>query len=120
MSKVCVPGGQVPLRTLVRISDLRIFTFIDGFARLEPPHGRASLELNPMLNRGWEPSRTSSSFLSAATHAAYGLRVSARSWIACRFWRCPVTTNQLVLFVAQALGHLLIQMALDHRLGQTP
>jgi hypothetical protein len=36
MSKVCVPGGQVPLRTLVRVSDLRIFTILDGFARLEP------------------------------------------------------------------------------------
>ena len=47
MSKVCVPGGQVPLRTLVRVSDLRIFTIIDDFARLEPPHGRAQPELNP-------------------------------------------------------------------------
>jgi|GEM_PF-4255134 len=25
MSKACVPGGQVPLRTLVRAFDLRIF-----------------------------------------------------------------------------------------------
>ena len=47
MSKVCVPGGQVPLRTLVRVFDLQIFTIIDGFARLEPPHGRAQPELNP-------------------------------------------------------------------------
>ena len=29
MSKVCVPGGQVPLRTLVRVFDLQIFTIID-------------------------------------------------------------------------------------------
>jgi len=36
ISKVCVPGGQVPLRTLVRVSDLQIFTIIDDFARLEP------------------------------------------------------------------------------------
>ena len=27
---------QVPLRTLVRVSDLQIFTIIDDFARLEP------------------------------------------------------------------------------------
>ena len=47
MSKVCVPGGQVPLRTLVRVSGLQIFTIIDDFARLEPPHGRAQPELNP-------------------------------------------------------------------------
>lgn len=47
MSKVCVPGGQVPHRTLVRVYDLRIFTIIDGFARVEPPHGRAQPELNP-------------------------------------------------------------------------
>ena len=47
MSKVSVPGGQVPLRTLVRSFDLRIFTIIDVFARLEPPHGRAQPELNP-------------------------------------------------------------------------
>jgi len=51
MSKVCVPGGQVPLRTLVRISDLRIFTMIDDFARVEPPSGRAQPELNPTLAR---------------------------------------------------------------------
>ena len=47
MSKVCVPGGQVPLRTLVRVFDLQIFTIIDDFARLEPPHGRAQPEFNP-------------------------------------------------------------------------
>src|ERR1035438_579644 len=47
MSKVCVPGGQVPLRTLVRAFDLRIFTIINGLARVEPPHGRAQPELNP-------------------------------------------------------------------------
>jgi len=47
MSKVCVPGGQVPLRTLVRVSDLQIFTIVDVFARVEPPHGRAQPELNP-------------------------------------------------------------------------
>src|ERR1019366_8029482 len=51
MSKVCVSGGQAPLRTLVRVSDLQIFTIIDGITRLEPPHGRAPPELNPTLNR---------------------------------------------------------------------
>ena len=40
-------GVQVPLRTLVRVFDLPIFTIIDVFARLEPPHGRAQPELNP-------------------------------------------------------------------------
>lgn len=30
----------------------------------------------------------------------------------------PVATSRLVLVVAEALGHLLIQRGLDHRLGQ--
>jgi len=42
-------GVQVPLRTLVRVFDLRIFTIIDVFARVEPPHVRAQPELNPTL-----------------------------------------------------------------------
>ena len=36
MSKVCVPGGQVPLRTLVRVFDLQIFTIIDDLPDLNP------------------------------------------------------------------------------------
>jgi hypothetical protein len=45
MSKVCVPGGQVPLRTLVRVFDLRIFTIIDNLPDLLPPTHR--VVLNP-------------------------------------------------------------------------
>src|SRR5664280_2004566 len=74
MSKVCVPGGQVPLRTLVRVSDLQIFTIIDDFARFEPPHGRAPPELNPHAELQAGNHEASSSFLSAARHPAYGLR----------------------------------------------
>jgi hypothetical protein len=54
MSKVCVPGGQVPVRTLVRVFDLRIFTIIDDFARLEPPWSccaQPELNLHPHKGR---------------------------------------------------------------------
>jgi hypothetical protein len=47
---VC-PWWASPLRTLVRVSGLQIFTIIDVFARLEPPHGRAPPELNPTNSR---------------------------------------------------------------------
>jgi hypothetical protein len=42
---------QVPLRTLVRVSDLQIYTIIDDFARLEPPRGRAQPERCAGLGR---------------------------------------------------------------------
>ena len=53
MSKVCVPGGHVPLRTLVRTFDPAVFIVINGFARVEPPHGRAQPERNPQGSSNW-------------------------------------------------------------------
>src|SRR5664279_252296 len=38
---------QVPFRTLVRVSDLRIFIIIDVFARLEPPTRSCSARGEP-------------------------------------------------------------------------
>ena len=79
MSKVCVPGGQVPLRTLVRVSDLRIFIIIDGFGRLEPPTRSCSARGEPGVCPWWASPLpdTSDEGLCPAENRSGALPVSA-------------------------------------------
>ena len=70
---------QVPLRTLVRISDLRIFIIIDVFARLEPPTRSCSARGEPGVCPWWASPRpdTSEEGLCPAENRSGALPVSA-------------------------------------------
>src|SRR5664279_4939807 len=70
---------QVPFRTLVRVSELRIFIIIYGFARLEPPTRSCSARGEPGACPWWASPRpdTSEEGLCPAENRSGALPVSA-------------------------------------------